>query len=165
MEISKVSPTSVKLKGKNASVVIDPMSKIDAEIVIKSSPSEALALDKVENIRLIVSGPGEYEAGGISITGRPVKDGVIYVLLDQVKVLFTLSSTIGSVPDDEEYDCLLIKINSVLSKDTIAPINTKCVVLFGDPSLSGLNATELEKTPKVNLKKTAEIQGKTFFMV
>lgn len=164
MEISKVSNTSVKLKGKNASVVIDPSGKVDAEIVIASSHPDSLAIDKVDGKRLIISGPGEYEVGGISITGKETKGGVLYQMYDQVKVLFAPSAAISFVPDDEEFDALIIKISGEIPKDAFAPINAKCVVLLGDLSLTHMTASEVENTAKINLKKTAEIQGKTFLI-
>lgn len=162
MEISKVNSASVKLKGKNASVVVDPSVKIDAEIVILTNPSDTSSVEKVEGKRLIIAGPGEYEVGGVSITGRASKGGTTYLLLEQSKVLLTLSSAIAHVPDDEEFDCLLIKINGELSKDSLGPINAKCVVLFGDVALSKMKLDDVETSAKISLKKTAEIQGKTF---
>jgi len=164
MEISKVSNSSIKIKGKNASVVIDPSGKVDAEVVIASSLKDTLAIDKVEGKRLVISGPGEYEVGGISITGKDTKGGVSYQLLEQVKVLFAPSSALSYVPDDEDFDALVIKLTGEVSKDAFAPINAKCVVLLGDISLTHMKADEVESASKINLKKTAEISGKTFLI-
>ncbi|MGE5042064.1 MAG: hypothetical protein ACM3IJ_04120 [Candidatus Levyibacteriota bacterium] len=159
MEVSK-SGTSVKLKGKNASLVIDPTSKAEAEIVIATAAPDSLVLDKVEGKRLVIAGPGEYEVGGISVTGITTKNGIIYQILDGTKVMFAPSSAISQVPDDEDFDCLLVKVVGELSKDALGPINTKCVILFGDTA--GHSLGEVENAPKINLKKTAEIAGKTF---
>lgn len=164
MEISKVSSTSIKLKGKNASVVIDPSGKVEADVVIASSHKDSLAIDKVEGKRLVISGPGEYEVGGISITGKDTKGGVLYQLLEGVKVLFAPSSALSYVPDDEDFDALIIKLSGEVSKDAFAPINSKCVVLLGDLSLTHMKADEVESVSKINLKKTAEISGKTFLI-
>lgn len=162
MEISKISSSTIKIKGKNASLVIDPTSKVDAEIVITTIPAENLALDKVGGIRLIISGPGEYEVGGVSVTGKDVKTGVIYQILEGSKILFVLSSEISAVPDDEEYDCLIVKIVGEFKEDALGPINTKCVVLYGDLALATGKSENQENATKISLKKTAEISGKTF---
>lgn len=164
MEIIKNSNNSVKLKGKNATLVIDPSGKVDADIVLVSSTADSSAFSKIEGNRLIISGPGEYEAGGISITAKAAKGGVIYYIYDNVKILFTLSSAISSVPDDEDFDCLLVKIVGEIPKDAFGPIQAKCVVLFGDLALSQMKSEEIESSAKINLKKTAEVQGKTFIV-
>ncbi len=162
MEISKLSDATIKIKGKNAAVVFDPTVKTDAEIVIATQPRESLAIDKVTDNRLIISGPGEYEVGGISVTGKEVKSGVMYQILEGSKILFVLSTDIESVPDDEEYDCLIVKIVGEFKEDALGPINSKCVVLYGDLSLATIKSENQEKATKINIKKTAEVQGKTF---
>ncbi len=164
MEISLVNKTSVKLKGKNASVVIDPTSKTEADIVLATKALDSLTIDKVEGVRLIISGPGEFEAGGISITGKASKGTTTYHILDNSKVVFATSNGIAQVPDDEEFDCLLIEVMGDLKEDAFASVNAKCVVLFGDLSLLTTQSDKQEKASKVNLKKTTEIAGKMFLL-
>lgn len=164
MEVSKISDASLKIKGKNASVVIDPKSKVDAQIVIAIEPLDTISLDKVEGVRLVISGPGEYEAGGVSITGKKVNGEVIYQIVDSGKIIFVTSKNVADVPDDEEYDCLIVKITGEFKEDLLGPINTKCTILYGDFSLLDLKSENQEKVQKINLKKTAEIQGKIFLL-
>lgn len=164
MEISKVNETSTKIKGKSASLIIDPTSKVDAEIVLATQPLESLALDKVEGSRLIISGPGEYEAGGISVSGKATKTGTQYVIFDNAKILLVNSSELSDVPDDEEYDAVLVKVTSPFSDDALGPIHAKCSVLYGDTGLFTTTSDMVETISKVNLKKTAEIQGKIFIL-
>lgn len=164
MEISLINSTSVKMKGKNASLIIDPTSKQDADIVIATKPLDVLALDKVEGVRLIISGPGEYEAGGISVTGKLTKGNILYHIIDGSRVLFTTSAGVASVPDDEEYDCLLIEVIGELKEDAFASKNAKCVVLFGDLAQVTVSDEKKEQATKVNIKKTAEVAGKIFFL-
>lgn len=164
MEISLINSTSVKIKGKNASLVIDPTAKQDADIIIATKPLEALAVDKIDGVRLVIAGPGEYEAGGISITGKSSKGSVLYNIIDSSRIMFVTSNGIASVPDDEEYDCLLIEVVGELKEDAFASINAKCVVLFGDLMNVTVTDEKKETTSKVNIKKTAEIAGKIFFL-
>lgn len=164
MEISKISDNSIKLKGKNVTLVIDPTSKVDADIVIVTQPLESLRLDKLDAVRLIISGPGEYEAGGMSITGKDVKGSVTYEIHDQSKIMFTTSGSIADIVEDDEFDCLLVKVVGEIRDDVLGPINAKCVVLFGDLAMAVVKSENQEKTTKVNIKKTAEIQGKTFLL-
>lgn len=141
------------------------MVKTEAEIVIATQALDSLAIDKVTGTRLVVSGPGEYEAGGISITGKDVKTGISYQILEQSKILLVASTSISSVPDDEEYDCLVVKVTGEFKDETLASINAKCVVLYGDLSLATVNSENQEKLSKINIKKTAEVAGKTFLLI
>lgn len=164
MEISLVNSSSVKIKGKNASLIIDPTAKQDADIIIATKSLDVLGIDKIEGVRLVIAGPGEYEAGGISITGKNTKGNILYNIIDSSKIMFTTSNGVTSVPDDEEYDCLLIEVMGELKEDAFASINAKCVVLFGDLVNVVVNQDKKETASKVNIKKTAEITGKIFFL-
>lgn len=164
MEISLVNSTSVKIKGKNASLIIDPSSKQEADIIIATKPLDVLTIDKIEGQRLVIAGPGEYEAGGISVTGKLTKGNLLYLILDSSKIIFTTSQGVGSVADDEEYDCLLIEVVGELKEEAFASINAKCVVLFGDLAQVSVSDEKKVEASKVSLKKTMDIVGKIFLL-
>ncbi len=164
MEISLVNNSSVKIKGKTASLIIDPSTKSEAEIVIATKALDTLVLGKVDGVRLVISGPGEYEAGGISVTGKNVKGNTLYSIIDSMRILFTTSAGISGVSDDEEYDCLLIEVVGPLKDEDIASINARCAVLFGDLSAVSVSPDKQEKATRVNLKKSAEVAGKIFLL-
>ena len=64
MDINYLGLSSFKLKGKNGSVVIDPVKTTEADIVVPGT---------------VIKGPGEYEIKGISILGFAFAGQVIYV--------------------------------------------------------------------------------------
>lgn len=164
MEIQKLSSSSIKIKGKNASIVVDPQVKTEAEIIIATQPLELLETEKVEGQRLTIFGPGEYEAGGISIAGKQEKNGFMYQILEGVKIMLVSSDNISQLPDDEEYDSLIIKVVSDFKDDSLGPISRKCTVLYGDLSLASIKSSDVQDASKINLKKTQEITGKVFLL-
>lgn len=164
MEISKIGESSIKIKGKNASIVIDPTSKVDAQIVIVTKPEDTLALDKVEGVRLVISGPGEYEAGGVSVTGKKVSGGMTYQIQESNKIIFSTAASVSGIPDDEEFDCLIVEVTGAFKEDTLSSINRKCTVLFGDLALVDLKSENHEQAAKISLKKSAEVLGKIFLL-
>jgi hypothetical protein len=164
MEISKLSESTIKIKGKNASIVIDPTVKVDAEIILVTQPEDNFSIDKVSGTRLIVSGPGEYEVGGIGITSKEVKDGILYYVYEQSRIAIATSISVASIPDDEEFDCVIVKIIGEFKDDVLGPINSKCIVIYGDVALATITSGNQETTTKINIKKTAEISGKTFIL-
>lgn len=164
MEIQLISPDSIKIKGKNASVVFDPSSKTEAEIVIATKAVDTLSLDKVSNSRLVISGPGEYEAGGISVSGKRVKDKVIYTLFESLKIAVVNSEVVKDLPDDEDFDAVIVHVDSAFSDEVLGPISSKCTILYGDLAQATIKSENTEKTNKVSLKKVSEITGKTFLL-
>lgn len=164
MEIQKISTSCIKIKGKNASVVVDPSGKTDAEIIISTQPLDSLSIDKVEGHRLIISGPGEYEAGGISVTGKQQKSGFMYQIIESVKIMLVSSDNISAVADDEEFDALIVKVVSGFKDDLLGPITRKCTVLYGDLNLAVVKTEGVENATKINLRKAQEISGKTFLL-
>ncbi|MBP6913354.1 MAG: hypothetical protein KBC00_01965 [Candidatus Levybacteria bacterium] len=164
MEISKLSDITIKIKGKNASIVLDPTVKVDAEIILATQSQDSLSIDKVSGTRLIVSGPGEYEVGGISITSKEVKEGILYYIYEQSRIAIATSASVVSIPDDEEFDCVIVKVIGEFKDDVLGPINSKCIVVYGDLALATIKSDNQETTAKINIKKTAEILGKTFIL-
>lgn len=80
MEITLQSTISLKLKGKHASVFINPQDKTsgyNAAILIGSPAKSTL---KIRDDVVIIDGPGEYEAGGIKITGIKADSQTVYTL-------------------------------------------------------------------------------------
>lgn len=162
MEILKVSKNSIKIKGKQATVVTDPTEKSEAEIVIATEPQSALALDKLSSVRLVISGPGEYEVGGISVSCKKSKNSFTCTLYENSKVLLVKSSAVQDIPDDEEYDCVIVQVVEPFSDEVLGPINTKCIVLYGDLAQAKIKTEDTQSVSKVSLKKLSEVQGKTF---
>lgn len=78
MEIAYFGQSSFKLKGKTATVVIDPYSEkvgkfprdVEADLVTVSHDHyDHNAVEKVGGPRFVVNGPGEYETAGVSVIG------------------------------------------------------------------------------------------------
>lgn len=79
MEITYLGHSSFKIKGKQASVVIDPFEpsfvgikfpKVDADIVtISHNHDDHNKAEYVSNVKKVIQGPGEYEVNGVSIIG------------------------------------------------------------------------------------------------
>lgn len=81
MDITYLGHSSFKLKGKQTSLVTDPYDadlvglkfpKTDADIVTLSHEHDDHNKHAVvENVKKIISGPGEYEIAGVSVIGIP----------------------------------------------------------------------------------------------
>ena len=80
MEITYFGHAAFKIKGKNSTVVVDPYGEkvgrfpkdVEANMVLITHPHfDHNAVEKVGGKPFVVSGPGEYEVGGVSVIGIP----------------------------------------------------------------------------------------------
>ncbi len=74
MEIAVLDKETIRIKGKNASFIIDPTSSIsktsaDAIIFLTDVSDVNGPSSKVSDARVIIKGPGSYEIGGVRISG------------------------------------------------------------------------------------------------
>lgn len=87
MEISRITDSSIKIKTKEATVLVDPTTKTDGEIVLLTSPGDYTI---PEDAKLVIEGPGEYEVNGIHVTGELNPTGLTFTLFDdQFRILLT----------------------------------------------------------------------------
>ena len=82
MEIIYVGHSCFKIKGKEVSLVIDPydskvgykLPKMDADIVLVTHPHfDHNNVEAVNNTKLVIDGPGEYESAGVFVNGFQTK--------------------------------------------------------------------------------------------
>ena len=120
MEIQKTGNNSFYLRGKKENVVINPteeqlkLKKFDSRIVVISE--ERLG-GRVDNGKVIIKGPGEYEVGGVGIMGIGSGQGTtIYKInIDGIEVCYLPNLT------EELNDKKIERIDEV--DILIAPVN------------------------------------------
>lgn len=89
MEIALLNNTSLRIKGKGGSLIINPAGKAyDANGFIAHN-GFSIDTQKMNSESLIINGPGEYEFGGIKVTGIRYADDMIYTIyVDKISILF-----------------------------------------------------------------------------
>lgn len=134
MEISVQSLNSLKIRGKQASVVINPQDKTavyNAAILIGNPTKSSLNLaDGV----VVIDGPGEYEAGGVKIGGTKVDDKTIYTIsIDGVEVLVGDRDSLEKAYQKvKEHNVLLVHANSVGTVSFVSSLGMNALVFFGE---------------------------------
>lgn len=165
MEITCLSQTTIKVKGKQASVVIDPEKSVkttaDAVLFSSSDWSNSDA-NNIEGQRLIIHGPGEYEIGGIKIRAYPGIQHVVYALhIDNLDVLVCWACDIAKAQEAiKESQCVVIAADEKADASVIAKLSAQVVVFYGQQAVESAKrlgkesitpvakyATTLEKLP------------------
>ncbi len=152
MEISRLSDTSIKIKTKTATLVVDPDVKTEADVVLHITPfekGESLVINK----RIVIDGPGDYEVMDVAIQGIDYGNFMGYSIDDGVsRVLIAPSSAIDKVKDEEGFSALVIKAVQAVDLEKISSFVPDICIVLADPMLLD-HATEAKKVQKVNVRR------------
>src|SRR5258708_4155859 len=137
MEIAFLPQNSIKLKGKQKTLVIDPQflkskTVADASLFLDATAESAEAL--VEGNSLTIQGPGEYEIGGIKITGMKSGEQVVYVLaMDGLDILVAKESALPKLKDTlGEYHIVVLQATGIADQSLVAALNANVLAFYGE---------------------------------
>lgn len=166
MEIAFVSPTSIKLKGKQSSFIVDPTltrAKQQADASLVTGVQAATDASGIEGNRVILSGPGDYEIGGIKIVG--VRNNVsvqYYLTLDGIQVMVGAASGLKG-KDLREAQVVALFADDVVEQSALASLNASVVIFYGeradeDSKSLGKSVQEMTKYAITKDKLPAEVE-------
>lgn len=124
MEITYFGHSCFKIKTKDLTLVIDPRSKLLADVVLFThSPADR----DFKEARLVIDGPGEYELSGVNIFGISTGGGNVmyYIEADGTSVLHCgdLEQTLDETTLDKfgEVTVLMIPVGGIKVISSIEP--------------------------------------------
>jgi hypothetical protein len=134
MEIALIPPQSVRIKGKQASFVINPIGKVSGVNGIFVFGKEPIDMSKVEEETIVLQGPGEYELGGVKISGIRVAGQTAYSMrIDNIELLF---GDIEAIQKDyaklKEYHIVLLMTNTIADASFVTSFAPNAVIFFGE---------------------------------
>lgn len=132
MEISLVSKTSLRIKGKNAVIAIDPQDKTEVNAaLVFSIPQEKIDTTGAD---VVIAGPGEYETGGIKITGiRNDIDMIYSMTVDAVTVLIGKTGSLEKMqPKLKESNILIVLCNDVSDTAFLTSLVSSVIIFYGE---------------------------------
>ena len=142
MEIALLSSDSIRIKGKTSSIVINPENKsvaLQAAILIGDQQGKNF----ITSEGIVIDGPGEYEVGGIKISGTRGKDNrlelseasqeVVYsMIVDGVSIAVgTLSALAATQQKIKEHNIVLVMSLIELDASFITSIAISAAVFYG----------------------------------
>lgn len=142
MEIAFVSPKTLRIRGKQTTLVVDPdahpKAKATGDVVIGFTDTIVMSRILVEGQRLAVTGPGEYEVGGIKMTGRRTGEHITYdIRVDGIDLLLTTSTQLKLFKDSaKESDIMIVQSNETFDESSVTALSPKVLVLYGQESLA-----------------------------
>lgn len=157
MDLSLVGKQTILIKTKNASLIFDPdssMSKTEADSIL-SSYDEA-DTSKIENSRILINGAGDYEVGGIKISGIRTEEGIFYTIkLKDMDLLLGRMSILekakGKIPQSK---VLVFNLDSEVDESVISETEATSIIAYSEKEeLLSKFAKDKERVKKVSLKE------------
>ncbi len=162
MDVTLLSENSIKIKGKKASLIVDPQAKTPkntADIIL--SLKGEIDPSRVDEYRLIIDDDGEYEVGSVKVTGQSKGDlGIFYnINIDNIQVIIAKVSTLEKLTDTgSEAEVAILNVDSVLNEAIVASLESKIIILYGEKVNEGIKA--LGKNDLVPTKKLSIVKEK-----
>lgn len=160
MDVVLLDKNSIKIKGKNASFVIDPaakMPKTNADAVILLDDGDGYDVTRVDDYRVILKGQGEYEVGGIKVSGQKSGNTFVYSLdADNLGVLLGRTSVLAkNHQETKDYQVLILNVDSTIDQALITSFEARLIILYGEgaskESGKALGMAETETAKKVSV--------------
>ena len=159
MDISLLNKGTLKIKGKNATIVIDPRlespkTEADAIVLLRNSKKEISS--KIENPRVTIDGPGEYEIGGIKISSFRVDGSLIYDFnVDGIRILLGDPNALGKAHEKiSSCQIALLNVSQDFDQSVISTLEPSVAILYGEAaeeSVKKLGLNIKSKTSKYSV--------------
>lgn len=136
MEIAFLNGNGLKMKGKQATLVVDLVDtkgKVAADATLLLGTSQTSVLFK-EDLGVVFQGPGEYEVKGVKVTGFKAEGETMYtVTIDGMSVFVgKVTSSIKAKDKLHEHDIAVLLADDILTQATLGLLNPKAILFYGE---------------------------------
>mgnify|MGYP001557968788 CR=1 FL=1 len=132
MEIALLPKSSLKIKGKNATFIVDPKDSAlyTAALLVGSTSS-----DGVNEEMVVLDGPGDYEVGGVKISAVRSDAGVNYSLnVDGVDIVLGRITSLEKLHSKMKEHNIVVALcdESAASASFLTALSSNAVLLYGE---------------------------------
>ncbi len=161
MEVTLLDSKSLRIKSKHTTFVVDPFDKLS-----KTSADAILALsgdystEKVSDFRLVIKSPGDYEIGGVKVSGISLDGSTVFNLnVDGIDMLLAKTSSVTKVTDKiEEAEVAVFNADSEINPAVVTALEPRVVILYGEKAEEAAKA--LGKDTAERIQKFSAVEGK-----
>ena len=155
MEISLLSQSAVKIKGKSATFVVNPQTATPANAVLSLVPGADMKVESEESI--LLNGSGEYEIAGVKITGLRNEKSVLYTMhLDSLDVIVGPIALLAAMQNKlKEHNVVIVSCDEVADAAFLTTLAINAVLFYGEKAQEVAQAFEKEKLKQMNKYATS----------
>jgi hypothetical protein len=131
MEIALLTKSGLRIKGKQASLAIDPVDKAtyEAVLLLSKTPDEVVNTDTI-----LITGAGEYEIGGIKVSGMRSESDLLYsITVDGVEVLVGKLDVLEKMQHKlKEHKIVVVNCTTEAGASFITSLAENVVMFYGE---------------------------------
>ena len=151
MEIAVLPKAAVKIKGKQATIGVDTQEKtpFNAILAVAKDPEDIVVTDE----SLLIIGPGEYEVGGIKLSGTRSESALVYtVKVDGVDVLVGRINSLDKMQHKlKEHNIVLAVCDEAANGSFLTTLASNVIMFCGTHAkeiAQALSKDNLKQMPK-----------------
>lgn len=150
MEISSLSTSAVKIKGKSATFVVNPQNATPANAVLSFEPGADVKTESDESI--ILNGAGEYEIAGVKITGLRNEKCVLYSMhIDSLDLLVGPIALLSAMHNKiKEQNIVIVLCDEVIDASFLTALTVNAVLFYGEKAQEVAQGFEKENLKQMN---------------
>lgn len=149
MEIALVNKTSLRIKGKTVTFVLNPheIGPFSAALLLDDT------LEYTNNDTVVLQGPGDYEIGGVKIVGtRGGENGLLYSMnIDGMEVLVGKIDTLAAMQHKlKEHNVVIGLCNEHTDAAFFTSLAINVVIFYGDKGAETAQGFAKENLKQMN---------------
>lgn len=154
MEIALLPKSSVRIKGKKATFVINPQGSVSSDAALLLDPN----VEYTSSETVVIQGAGEYEIGGVKITGLRNEKSVLYSLqVDGLDIIVGTITLLSAMQHKlKEYNIVIVDCDEVTDASFSTALAVNAVLFYGEKATEVAQGFEKEKLKTMN-KYTASL--------
>jgi len=149
MEIANLPKNSLRIKSKLASLVIDQQdtAEYNASLVLGKSPKELTFQDA----SVVITAPGEYEVGGIKISGSRADAAMIYTMnVDSVEIVIGQMTALSKMQNKlTDNNIVIVLCDTADNASFLTSLVTNVIVLYGEKAEEVSHSFAQEKVKRM----------------
>lgn len=161
MDIAIVASNSIKIKGKKISIITDPMlvtTKTSSEIVLLLEKIVNFSIsEKIVDVKLTISGAGEYEVAGTKITVLDFNGNLFYsMMIDNLDICVAKVSAMQAAKEKlKDYQVCILNADEILNQTLIGDLNPAVLCFYGEKAVENVKAfgKEVQAVDKFSTSK------------
>lgn len=148
MEIAMLPKSVLRVKGKTATFAVNPQISVAANAVLMFDPGAENDSEEA----VVLSGAGEYEIGGVKITGLRNEKSVLYSMnIDGVEIVVGSIALLSAMQHKlKEHNVVVVNCDETADASFLTSLAVNAVLFCGENAAVVAQGFEKEKLQKTN---------------
>ena len=159
VDIAICGKTSIKIKGKKASFIVDPTKetpKTSADAIILSNGYDNIDISAVTDSRIVITGAGGYEVNGAKVSGTATPKGTLYRISIDELLIIVVRITETKAEGFNACQVAIVNTGSDFNESFVTSLEPKLTILYGSSKIDSakkLGAQSLGVVSKITITK------------